>query len=241
MSLIEKLKKMSMISMAGATMTTASIANVEASLENVPSSLSENIKQVGNSDPFLFFNQYDINNLVSEKSDKWHEDIPVNSGSVRRVYLDKIDSETLRKTDISRVKNHFGQSLTTYAALNNQEDALRALGNMNADMNARNTAGYTPLESTLMIQPKNEKEWLAREKTIRTLVQYGADVNLRNTQGDTPLMSMAGKRDKRTMDLLIELGADTQLKNKFGKNALEAYDQNIAWDKERALRQKKQR
>lgn len=84
--------------------------------------------------------------------------------------MDKIDSEKLLKTNVSHVKNHFGQSLTTYAALNNQAGVLRALGELNTDMNARNTAGYTPLESALMVQPKNEKEWQACAKTIRTLI-----------------------------------------------------------------------
>lgn len=71
-----------MILMASAIVTTASMADVETSLEKTSNFVSENMKHIKNSDPFPFFNQYDTNNPVMEKSDKCYEDISVNTGSV---------------------------------------------------------------------------------------------------------------------------------------------------------------
>lgn len=74
-----------------------------------------------------------------------------------------------------------------------------------ADINQRNSAGYTPLLSALSALP------FAHRETADALIAAGADVNCRRHDGrfdDTPLLLAAQKGFSSTVELLLKAGAE---------------------------------
>jgi ankyrin repeat protein len=76
-----------------------------------------------------------------------------------------------------------------------------------ADVNARTTAGFTPLH------------WAASKDataTARLLITIGADVNAKAASGVTPLHWAANKNATNILAMLIASGADVEAKTDNG-------------------------
>jgi len=79
-------------------------------------------------------------------------------------------------------------------------DVFHFLANRNADFNAINDAGFSPL--ALAIAERNRVQ-------AKHLIQYGADVNLAISNGKTPLDLARDNRDTDIEQLLLANGAGT--------------------------------
>jgi ankyrin repeat protein len=92
------------------------------------------------------------------------------------------------------------------------EDAARAecvrlLVQAGADVNARDSAGNTPLHETFLTEVEEE------------LLKLGADVNARNKDGETPIFTTV---DNTAIPLFIAHGADLTIRNNKGQTVMEA-------------------
>lgn len=101
-----------------------------------------------------------------------------------------------------------------YAALNNDEEALKYLSAAGADLGASDLAGFTPLhfacqESSL--------------EAARFLVRSGAAVDATNKYGNSPLWTavFAYWGSGEIIKLLLSNGANPHLANEAGKTPLE--------------------
>lgn len=91
------------------------------------------------------------------------------------------------------------------AASRYHPEFITALLNLNADVNARNYSGWTPL----MLANSSD--------ATRLLLAAGADVNAQNNSGDTPLIST---QNSETTQLLLKAGANVNTRNYLGETAL---------------------
>ncbi|MDD5007115.1 MAG: ankyrin repeat domain-containing protein [Syntrophorhabdaceae bacterium] len=103
-------------------------------------------------------------------------------------------------------------------AINNQANAVRTLIEKGANVNAKDSDGYTALL------------WAAyygNTDVVRALIEKGADVNAQNKRKQTPLHLAADKGHTNTARLLVEKGADVNAKDTFGDTpAITADKQN---------------
>jgi ankyrin repeat protein len=90
-------------------------------------------------------------------------------------------------------------------------DRVKLLANHGADLNKRNSQGYTPLTSA------------ARQRNstlVKLLLDLKADPNARDGNGMTPLLEAIMRNDVSSMKLLLAHGADMELLGPEGINAL---------------------
>ncbi|GHV40077.1 hypothetical protein FACS1894187_20640 [Synergistales bacterium] len=92
-------------------------------------------------------------------------------------------------------------------------DKVKAAINGGADVNAKNSDGWTALMVAAQNNPNPE--------VIATLLKNGADVNAKNSDGWTALMFAAQNNpNPEVIALLLERGADVNAKNIIGWTAL---------------------
>ena len=90
--------------------------------------------------------------------------------------------------------------------------AIAALSQANADINARDKRGATPLHYATLANAKG---------AAAVLVHDGADVNAKNKHGWTPLHYAAfHAKTPLIAKMLIEHGADVNAKDKYGDTPL---------------------
>jgi len=91
----------------------------------------------------------------------------------------------------------------------------KALLEGGADVNARNSEGDTPLHGL------SRFDWFYLENRIlaKALLEGGADVNARNSKGKTPLHCLSRSDGTDAAKLLIEAGADVNARDSEGKTA----------------------
>jgi ankyrin repeat protein len=89
--------------------------------------------------------------------------------------------------------------------------AVSSLLDRGADVNARNSAGQTPLL---------EAAQNGHVKAMGIFLSRGADVNARDDHGRTALMIAAGAEDVKMVRLLLSKGADVNVKDESGFTAL---------------------
>jgi hypothetical protein len=88
-------------------------------------------------------------------------------------------------------------------------EAMRALIERGANVNAKDIGGNTPLHSAA-------ENWAV--ECLKVLLSSGADINARNNLGETPLM-VAGNIPK-ALGILLDAGADMNARDKRGSTAL---------------------
>ena len=96
------------------------------------------------------------------------------------------------------------------ATANENPEAIRALLDAGADVNARDDGG----ETALMKAASDNVE------AVRALLAAGADVSARSKDGETALMKAASGGDAESVRALLSAGADPTLKDKQGSDAL---------------------
>jgi ankyrin repeat protein len=109
-------------------------------------------------------------------------------------------------------KHKEGHTDLMCAALEGRTEAVKALLQKGADVNAKDDMGRT----ALMFAAIN-----AHDETVKVLLEYGADVNTRANDGATPLMLAATCGATEIVRALLNQGAD--LNGSFvqtGKTAL---------------------
>jgi ankyrin repeat protein len=77
----------------------------------------------------------------------------------------------------------------------------------NADANAKNNAGYTPLHFAALG---------GRPEMVQVLLAHNADVNAKDNEGWTPLQYAAGQGLREIVEVLLAHNADINAKNKDG-------------------------
>ena len=124
-------------------------------------------------------------------------------------------------------------------------EAVNALVEAGADVNARNESGWTPLHGAISashlegvkvlvksgadVNARNESGNISlhsvgsyyttlreeRVEVVRILIAAGADVDARNGGGETPLHSFAVSGPAEAVEVLIEAGADVNVRSKL--------------------------
>lgn len=86
-------------------------------------------------------------------------------------------------------------------------ECVRLLAEAGANVNARDSAGNTPLHETYLTDVEEE------------LLKLGADVNAKNEDGETPIFTNV---DNDAIPLFLEHGADLTIRNNAGETVVEA-------------------
>ena len=109
------------------------------------------------------------------------------------------------------LKNNFGDTLLTFAAIKGRKNILTSLLAKGADSNMPNNLGYRPLNIAIEIFDIN---------SVKTLVDYGTDLNIPDPLGRTYLMQASRIGAIEIVEILVENGANINFTNKNGNNAL---------------------
>lgn len=99
------------------------------------------------------------------------------------------------------------------AARKGHADAVVALAEADANVNARSEAGRTPLVSAA--------RW-GNLETVAALIQAGAALDARSDNGMTALMFAAARGEPATVQALVDAGCRVDERNKWGQTALMA-------------------
>jgi len=111
-------------------------------------------------------------------------------------------------------QNPQGDVALRKAAQDGDVKAVNELIRLEADVNARDRKGRTPL---LWAAPARDNPLM-----IHLLVANGADVNASDRDGETALMIAASQSNAGNVKALLELGAKVNAVNKAGRTALMA-------------------
>jgi uncharacterized protein len=118
----------------------------------------------------------------------------------------------MSRTQIIDGRDEGGNTDLMRAALNGQNEIVKALLLGGADVNARNREGRTALLFAIVN---------LHTSTVQTLLDFGADVNVQATTcGCTPLLLAAGSGDIGITRALLNSGADPETICRPGRTAL---------------------
>ena len=118
---------------------------------------------------------------------------------------------------------------TSFSSIEDRQDFVKFLLNHNADIDAKDSRGYTALMYAAA-------SWGAGNPIIRLLLDAGANVNARNLYRGTALMVATGKYGHvRTVQLLLDAGANPNLRDKYGRTALWYARSHHAYDSAQEL------
>ena len=102
--------------------------------------------------------------------------------------------------------NNVGETDLHIAASLNLPILTLSLLKQNANVNAKDKYGSTPLHDAL---------WKDAHETAEILLKQGADVNAKTQSGNMPLHFAAEKNDREIAEVLLKQGADVNAKNKY--------------------------
>ena len=118
----------------------------------------------------------------------------------------------MSRTQIIAGSDEGGNTDLMRAALNGENETVKALLLSGADVNARNHDGRTALLFAIVN---------LHTSTVQTLLDFGADVNVQATTcGCTPLLLAAGSGDIGITRALLNSGADPETICRPGRTAL---------------------
>lgn len=116
------------------------------------------------------------------------------------------------------IKNQNGETPLHIAAENDNIEGVRILLNAEADVEAQDRKGATPLFHAASVRFERQ----SKRGILNLLIERGAKVNARNTALGTPLITAASKGLEGTVESLLEAGAEIDAQNKDGQTALHA-------------------
>lgn len=148
----------------------------------------------------------------------------------REDFLDAIakgDTEKLNKISLENQRSfvnyrdprptHMERTALIYASQNGREDLVRHLLSLDADIDMKDSFGWSALTASVT----NKTTWV-----MEVLLESNADIDSRDNEGWTPLME-ALNRDREDIALrLLEKGAGVRPRNNDGMTAMD-----IAQDK----------
>jgi hypothetical protein len=102
------------------------------------------------------------------------------------------------------------QTLLHLAILNNQNDVVRFLIEMGADINICSSKSYTTLHFAAQVDNVD---------IITLLLDKGSSVNVTNESGATPLYSAAQSGSLSAAEVLVRRGAAIDKTDKYGRSA----------------------
>ena len=109
------------------------------------------------------------------------------------------------------VYNNFDRSPLVYALWGGHEDLARLLISKGADVNKKDTEGYTPLHQNCVV---------GRTSFAKLLVEEGADIELTDNNGLSPLHLAAFHNGGDLVVYLVEAGANVQRSDPHGDTVL---------------------
>ncbi len=115
--------------------------------------------------------------------------------------------------DVNATKLHRKITALMVASRNGNADAVQALVDHGANIDAKSNIGKTALMSAISANGTNDQE------VIKTLIAAGANIDLQDAQGNTALMIATKSNKIKYIKILLENGANTTTKNNHGETA----------------------
>jgi hypothetical protein len=163
-----------------------------------------------------------FHDLVEHLIAKYPQDVNANGGYCMRPLVAALAGERFQTADLLRhngadphVQGHAKTIPLHSAAYAENFEVTQKLIEYDADIDARDTDGWTPLFWA------SRGRYFKDRSVLRLLLERGADVNARADNGSTPLHRASGYGALEVVRLLLEHGADVEAVDKYGSTALQ--------------------
>jgi len=164
-----------------------------------------------------------FHDLVEHLIVKYPRDVNANGGRYLRPIIAALAGEHFQTADLLRhsgadphVQGKYKTIPLHSAAFVEKFEVVQKLIEYNANINARDEYGWTPL------YPASRGFYLKDGSVLRLLLERGADVNARaDKDGSTPLHEASRYGALEAVRLLLEHGADVEAVDFDGKTALQ--------------------
>jgi ankyrin repeat protein len=158
--------------------------------------------------------------------------------------LKKYGAEEERQTISQGTSTTYAPGSLLQAAREGNLDRLKQSLARGADVNSRNTEGWTPLMIAVhlghqeiirallehepsQVNARNHHGWtplrfaveMGDAETLKMLLASGAEANAPDHEGTTALMQAAGEGNLECLEILLAAGADYRARNKMGETA----------------------
>jgi hypothetical protein len=164
-----------------------------------------------------------FHDLVEHLIAKYPQDVNANGGYYMRPVIAALAGEHFQTADLLRHNGAdphvqgFRKTIPLHSAANFENfEVVQKLIEYNADIDARDSGGWTPLSWASI------GDHFKDGSVLRLLLERGADVNSRvDDDGFTPLQRASANGAVEVVRLLLEHGADVEAVNDDGKTALQ--------------------
>jgi hypothetical protein len=174
-----------------------------------------------------------FHDLVEHLIAKYPQDVNANGGYNMRPLIAALAGEHFQTADLLRhsgadphVQGHAERIPLHSAAYLGKFEVVQKLIEYDADINARDVDGWTPLYLA-------SGGYLKDGSVLRLLLERGVDVNARADDGSTPLHEALENEALEVVRLLLEHGADIEAVNRDGKTALQVVGRYLEVDQGR--------